>query len=133
MNYLLDTNVVIGILRGRSRPLLSRYMTVPRVRLCTCSPVRAELYYGSLRSAKPAENRKKQEELLDGLPTYDFDDRAAEAYAQARAYVEAGGTLIGSMDYLIAAIAIANDLVLVTHNVRDFARIPGLSYDDWEV
>ena len=132
MMYLLDTNAVIGILRGRSRPLLARYVTVPRVRICTCSPVRAELFYGSLRSAKPGENRAKQEEFLDGLTTFDFDDRAAEAYARARAHVEAGGTSLGAMDYLIAAIAIANDLVLVTHNLREFSRIPDLRYDDWE-
>jgi tRNA(fMet)-specific endonuclease VapC len=82
MRYLLDTNAVIGILRGRSRSLLARYVTVPRVRICTCSPVRAELFYGSLRSAKPAENRAKQEEFLDELLSLDFDDRAAEAYAE---------------------------------------------------
>jgi len=51
MRYLLDTNAVIGVLRGRSRSLLARYITVPRVRICTCSPVRAELFYGSQRSA----------------------------------------------------------------------------------
>jgi tRNA(fMet)-specific endonuclease VapC len=132
MRYLLDTNAVIGILRGRSRALLARYVTVPRARLCTCSIVRAELFYGSLRSAKPAENRAKQEELLDGMVSFDFDDRAAEAYARARAQVEASGGSLGAMDYAIAAIAIANDLMLVTHNVREFSRVPGLRYDDWE-
>ena len=132
MRYLLDTNAVIGILRGRSRSLLARYITVPRVRVCTCSPVRAELLYGALRSAKPAENRAKQEEFLDELTSFDFDDRAAEAYAHARAHVEASGEQLGAMDYAIAAIAIANDLTVVTHNVREFSRVPGLSYDDWE-
>ena len=132
MRYLLDTNAVIGILRGRSRSLLARYVTVPRVRLCTCSPVRAELLYGSLRSAKPAENRAKQEEFLEDLSSFDFDDSAAEAYARARAQVEAGGGHLGAMDYAIAAIALANDLTLVTHNVREFSRVPNLSYDDWE-
>jgi tRNA(fMet)-specific endonuclease VapC len=132
MRYLLDTNAVIGILRGRSRSLLARYITVPRVRVCTCSPVRAELLYGSLRSAKPVENRAKQEEFLDGLLSFDFDNRAAEAYARARAEVEASSGSLGAMDYAIAAIAIANDLTVVTHNVREFSRVPNLSYDDWE-
>ena len=84
MRYLLDTNAVIGNLRGRSRSLLARYVTVPRVRICMCSPVRAELFYGSLRSAKPSENRAKQEEFLDGLTSFDFDDSAADAYARVR-------------------------------------------------
>jgi tRNA(fMet)-specific endonuclease VapC len=132
MRYLLDTNAVIGILRGRSRALLARYVTVPRVRICTCSLVRAELFYGSLRSAKPEENRAKQEEFLDGQLSFDFDDSAAEAYARARMQVEVAGGGLGAMDYGIAAIAIANDLTLVTHNVREFSRVPGLSYDDWE-
>jgi tRNA(fMet)-specific endonuclease VapC len=132
MRYLLDTNAVIGILRGRSRSLLARYITVPRVRICTCSPVRAELLYGSLRSAKPVENRAKQEEFLEGLTSFDFDDGAADAYARARAQVEATGGTLGAMDYLIAAIAIANDLMLITHNVREFSRVPGLRYEDWE-
>jgi tRNA(fMet)-specific endonuclease VapC len=132
MRYLLDTNAVIGVLRGQSRPLLARYVTVPRVRICTCSPVRAELLYGSLRSAKPVQNRAAQEEFLDGLVSFDFDDRAAEVYAGLRAHVETSGSRMGAMDYIIAAIAVANDLTLVTHNVREFSRAPGLLYDDWE-
>lgn len=132
MRYLLDTNAVIGILRGRSRSLLARYVTVPRVRICTCSAVRAELLYGSLRSAKPAENRAKQEEFLEGLTSFDFDDRAADAYARIRVQVEENGGNLGAMDYMIAAIAVANDLMLITHNTREFSRVPGLLYDDWE-
>ena len=132
MRYLLDTNAVIGILRGRSRSLLARYVTVPRVRLCTSSVVRAELFYGSLRSAKPVDNRAKQEELLDGLVSFDFDDHAADAYARVRAQVEASGGQLGAMDYAIAAICLANDLTLITHNVREFSRVPDLVYDDWE-
>lgn len=132
MRYLLDTNTVIGILRGKKPELLARVATVPRASLCTCSVVKAELFYGSLRSAKPRENRQAQEALLDGLTSHDFDDRAVEHYAQIRATIEASGTPIGSMDYLIASIALAHNLVLVTHNTREFARVPGLQMEDWE-
>lgn len=55
-----------------------------------------------------------------------------EQYARIRAAIEAGGTPIGSMDYLIASIALAHDLVLVTRNTREFARVPGLRMEDWE-
>ncbi len=64
--------------------------------------------------------------------SFDFDDAAAEAYAHIRAEVEARGAHLGAMDYMIAAIGLANDLTLVTHNVREFSRVPGLLYDDWE-
>lgn len=78
------------------------------------------------------ENRAKQEAFLEQLVSFDFDDRAADAYARARAEVEAIGGMLGAMDYAIAAIAIANDLTVITHNVREFSWVPNLSYDDWE-
>ena len=132
MTYLLDTNTVIGILRGKKLELLTRVAIVPRSSLHTCSVVKAELFYGSLRSVRPRENREAQERFLAGLTSHDFDDGAVEQYARIRAAIEAGGTPIGSMDYLIASIALAHDLVLVTHNTREFARVPGLRMEDWE-
>lgn len=132
MSYLLDTNTVIGILRGKKPELLARAATVPRLSLRTCSVVKAELFYGSLRSAKPRENRDAQEAFLDGLTSHDFDDGAVEQYARIRAAIEASGTPIGAMDYLIASIALAHDLVLVTHNTREFGRVPSLRMEDWE-
>ncbi|MEZ4299023.1 MAG: type II toxin-antitoxin system VapC family toxin [Polyangiaceae bacterium] len=132
MSYLLDTNTVIGILRGRKPELLARLAMVPRSSLHTCSVVKAELFYGSQRSAKPRENRAAQQAFLVGLTSHDFDDGAAEHYARIRAEIEASGLPIGSMDYLIASIALAHDLVLVTHNTREFARVSGLQIEDWE-
>ncbi len=132
MSYLLDTNTVIGILRARSPGLLARAAAVPRAMLRTCSVVKAELFYGSLRSAKPRENREAQERFLNGVTSHDFDNRAAEEYASLRAVVEAAGTPIGGNDYLIAAIALAHDLVVVTHNTREFVRVPRLRVEDWE-
>lgn len=94
--------------------------------------VKAELFYGSIRSARPRENREVQEAFLDGLTSHDFDDRAVEQYARIRGALDASGTPIGAMDYLIASIALAHDLVLVTHNLREFERVPGLRIEDWE-
>jgi tRNA(fMet)-specific endonuclease VapC len=133
MSYLLDTNVIIGILRRRHVGLLRRYAAVPRSDLCTSTIVKAELFYGSLRSAKPAQNRAVQERFLKGLPSHDFDDDAVEHYIRLRAALESTGTPIGSMDMLLAAIALANGFVLVTRNVRELSRVPGLQYEDWEV
>jgi tRNA(fMet)-specific endonuclease VapC len=101
--------------------------------MCTCTIVKAELFYGSARSARPNENRAAQEAFLVGRPCFEFDNAAADEYARARALLEAAGTPIGTMDLLIAAIALANNLVVVTHNTRDFSRVPGLRLEDWEV
>ncbi len=132
MTYLLDTNTVIGILRGKKPALLFRIATTPRASLRTCSVVKAELFFGSLRSSKPRENRRAQESFLEGLTSHDFDDAAVEHYSRIRAAMESTGEPIGAMDYLIASIALAHDLVLVTHNTREFSRVPNLRHEDWE-
>ena len=62
-----------------------------------------------------------------------FDDAAASVYAIIRAHLESAGTPIGPYDLQIAAIALANGLTLVTHNTREFSRVPGLLLEDWEV
>jgi tRNA(fMet)-specific endonuclease VapC len=61
-----------------------------------------------------------------------FDDRAGEEYAKVRADLAAKGTPIGPNDLLIAAIALANGLTLVTHNTTEFSRVLGLRLEDWE-
>jgi tRNA(fMet)-specific endonuclease VapC len=132
VKYLLDTNTVIGLLRAKNIGILARYATVPRASICTCSIVKAELFYGSLKSAKPTQNRAVQETFVGGLVSFDFDDLAVEHYARIRSEIEIDGKPIGSMDLLIAAIALAHGLTLVTHNVREFSRVRGLQLEDWE-
>ncbi|XYH95847.1 type II toxin-antitoxin system VapC family toxin [Sorangium sp. So ce1128] len=132
MRYLLDTNTVIGVLRAKHIGILARYAAVPRSSICTCSVVKAELFYGALKSARPTKNRSVQDAFLRELVSFDFDDLAAEHYARIRSDLENDGRPIGSMDLLIAAIALANGLILVTHNVREFSRVGGLRLEDWE-
>ena len=64
---------------------------------------------------------------------FHFDDAAANAYSDIRAKLEKAGKPIGPNDMLIAAIAVANDLILVTHNTAEFSRIQGLKLEDWEI
>jgi tRNA(fMet)-specific endonuclease VapC len=66
------------------------------------------------------------------FPSLPFDDEAAEHYGRIRAELTTEGTPIGGNDFLIAAIALANGLTLVTHNTREFARVTGLTIEDWE-
>lgn len=73
------------------------------------------------------------ERLSAQFTSLPFDDSAAEIYGRIRAELEAVGMLIGPYDMMIAAIALANDLTLVTHNTREFGRVAGLKVEDWEV
>ncbi len=90
------------------------------------------MYFGSLKSQNPKRSRAKQDDFLRQFDSLPFDDDAAEEYADIRAYLETRGKPIGTRDMLIAAIARANGLVVVTHNTKEFRRIPGLNIEDWE-
>jgi tRNA(fMet)-specific endonuclease VapC len=133
MKYLLDTNTCIRTINGRSQTARAKLLTVPTSDVVICSIVRAELFYGSAKSQTPAASRKKQEVFLAPFATLPFDDAAANAYGQLRADLEKAGTPIGPLDMQIAAIALAQQLILVTHNSREFSRIQGLQLEDWEI
>jgi tRNA(fMet)-specific endonuclease VapC len=85
------------------------------------------------KSQTPARTLLKQQNFLNRFVSLPFDDKSAEIYGQLRAKLELAGTPIGALDMLIAAIAIANDLVLVTHNSAEFSRVDGLNIEDWEI
>jgi tRNA(fMet)-specific endonuclease VapC len=132
MKYLLDSNTCIGLLNGPSEALEARRKQTPVSRIRVCSVVKAELLYGAEKSRK--SERTKQQLLIffakfNSMP---FDDKAAQVYAEIRAGLEREGKLIGPNDLLIAAIAVANELTLVTHNTAEFSRVPGLQIEDWE-
>lgn len=132
MPYLLDTNTCIQHLRGRSTAITRKLATLQAAEIQLCSVVRAELIYGALRSADPAHNRRLVEHFCGRFVSLPFDDRAADTYATIRADLAATGRLIGPNDLLIAAIALANTVVLVTHNTSEFGRVAGLMVEDWE-
>lgn len=99
-----------------------------------CSVVVGELVYGAERAglAHRANNRMRVEQLRQQFVSVPFDDTAAEEYGRLRAHLADLGTPIGPNDLLIAAIALANDLILVTHNTSEFCRVPGLFIEDWQ-
>ncbi len=92
-----------------------------------------ELIYGILRSAKPAANRAKMDAFIKPLDSLPFNDTAAEVHARIRVHLESLGTPIGPYDLQIASIALVHQLTVVTHNVAEFGRVPGLTVEDWEV
>lgn len=132
MKYLLDTNVCVRYLTGRSLALRARLEATPPDELVVCSVVKAELRYGAHKGQRTEATLQAQDIFLAQLRSLPFDDAAAENYGRMRALLERAGTPIGANDLLIAAIALANQLVLVTHNTAEFCRVAGLVIEDWE-
>jgi tRNA(fMet)-specific endonuclease VapC len=94
--------------------------------------VRAELFFGAFRSNNRAHALAMVKEFLDNFESLPFDDHAAEIYGELRAFLTTSGNLIGPNDLLIAAIALAHNVTLVTHNTREFSRVPHLNIEDWQ-
>ncbi len=133
MSYLLDTNTCIRYLNGRSDNVRKNIESKRPQDIMVCSVVKAELFYGSVKSLNPEKNLEKQRRFVDRFVSHPFDDRAADAYSRVRSQLEKSGTPIGPNDMLIASIALANNLILVTHNTREFSRVEGLDIEDWEI
>jgi tRNA(fMet)-specific endonuclease VapC len=131
VRFLLDTNTCIALLNGTSAAVATRFSAASPATLAVCSVVRAELAYGARKSQRTAEVLARVEAFLEPLPSLPFDDRAADHYGMIRADLERTGTPIGANDLMIAAIARARDLVVVTRNTREFARVVGLRVADW--
>jgi tRNA(fMet)-specific endonuclease VapC len=132
VRYLLDPNTCIRYLNGRAPAVRQRLAAMRRDDIAVYAPVKAELFYGAARSHDPLRSRQRQLVFLDQFVSLPFDDRAAEAYGEIRAALVVRGTPIGANDLLIAAIAVAYGITLVTHNTGEFGRVIGLFLEDWE-
>lgn len=132
MKFLLDTNMCIGWLRQSQPNIIARMKQASPDDLAICSVVVAELIYGIERSPQQyqSDNRKKVGQLRNRITSVPFDDFAAEACGRIGAYLAERGIPIGPNDLLIASIAVANDVTLVTHNTSEFSRVPGLHLED---
>ncbi len=130
--FLLDTNACIRVLNGSSPAVAARLQVTSPAEVRLCSVVKAELIYGARKSARVGDNLRLLLRFFAPLVSLPFDDRCAEEAGLIRLDLERSGRPIGPSDLLIAATARANDLVLVTHNRREFERVPGLRIDDWE-
>lgn len=131
--YLLDTNVCVRYLNGRSLAVKERLQATNVDEIYVCSIVKAELFYGAMRSNNPERTLAKQQQFLNLFVSLAFDDEAALIYGRIRAHLARQGTPVGSNDLQIAAISLNHNLTLVTHNTREFSRIPELRFEDWEV
>jgi tRNA(fMet)-specific endonuclease VapC len=98
-----------------------------------CSVVKAELFYGAMKSANPLRNIQKQRKFTEQFVSLPFDDAAAEIYGRIRSELEKSGTPIGPNDLMIAAVVLNRDITLVTHNTQEFSRVKELKITDWEL
>ena len=131
--FLLDTNACIRILNDSSPVLVSRLKSQAPSAMRLSSITRGELLYGARRSSRVTDNLRLLERFFAPFVCLPFDDACAERYGVLRAELSHRGELIGPNDMLIAATALTHDLVLVTHNRREFSRVTGLRIEDWEV
>ena len=132
--YLLDTSACITLIRrrGEGSDRMLRRLTRQAVADVAISTLTvAELEYGVAKSADPATNRGYLDQFLLPLQILPFDDAAALAYGSVRAALETRGIGIGPIDTLLAAQALSLDAIMVTHNTKEFARVPGLAVEDW--
>jgi tRNA(fMet)-specific endonuclease VapC len=131
MNYLLDTNICVLLIRQKSPQVLSRLTAQGIADVCISSITAAELQYGVHKSSQIDQNQQALNQFLLPLNILPFDSAAALRHGQIRATLERQGLPIGSLDTLIAAHALSAQLTLVTNNVREFSRVAGLSIEDW--
>jgi len=129
--YLLDTNTCIALMKENAG-VVARIREVGMESLVLCAPVKAELWFGACKSQRVAENQDRLRQFFNDLPSLPFDDTAAERYGEIRATLAVQGKSIGPYDLQIAAIALSGNLIVVTSNVGEFSRVPGLAVENWQ-
>lgn len=131
MNYMLDTNICIYLIRGRSQEILNKFKEFEFGDIGISSITFAELQYGVEKSEYKDQNRIALTNFLSPITILPFSDKAAVKYGKIRTLLGKKGGIIGAYDLLIAAHALAEDVVLVSNNTKEFERVPGLKLDNW--
>jgi len=131
--FLLDTNVWIRLKNRSSQNLVHRALSYTPELLFISAISKAELVFGAYNSERVAENLNELEDFLAPFSIVPFDNLSVTEYGRARAHLRRMGTPVGPNDMLIAATAISHNLTLITANTSEFARIPGLRLENWEV
>lgn len=131
MSFMLDTNICIYAIKNKPEQVLRRLKDNLQNGLYLSAITLAELEHGVEKSAYPEKNRLALMQFLSILEVLPFDELASVEYGRICAELQKQGTPIGTMDMLIAAHAKAEEMILVTNNVREFARVDGLTIENW--
>ena len=131
MTYMLDTNICIYVMKRKPENVLKRFQEELDGGLCISSVTLAELEYGMKHSSAPIKNEQALLCFLAPISILPFGAAAAAKYGETRSYLQRRGTPIGLLDMLIAAHARAENMILVTNNVREFDCVPNLEIENW--
>ena len=131
MDYILDTNICIYIIKRKPQSVFSRLNEIPSKRIFISALTVAELEYGVRKSSRPEKNQIALAEFLEPFTILNFGSKAATEYGNIRYDLEKRGLPIGSLDLLIAAHAKSLNLIIVTNNEREFSRIANLTVENW--
>jgi tRNA(fMet)-specific endonuclease VapC len=131
MIYLLDTNICIAFLHKNDPLVKNQLEQIPIENISLCSIVKAELLYGARHSQNVSRNLQTLTSFFSNFVSFYFDDKAAEHYGMIHATLRSAGQMIGLNDILIASIALAQDLTVVTRNTKEFIKVPGLCVEKW--
>lgn len=129
--YILDTNICIYIIKRKPESVFNKFKELTPGEVGISSITLAEMQYGINKSSKPGQNQEALNQFLLPLEILDFNTNAAIEYGRIRSALEKKGTPIGSLDMLIGAHAKSIGAILVTNNVKEFNRVPGLSMENW--
>ena len=134
MKYLLDTNVCIRFISGRSSRLREIVDSKDGSTIFVSSITKAEMYFGSENSQIPEESRAIQDDFFQRIVSLPFDDYAADHYGRIRFHLKRRGTPISPTRHADRRRLQLRQqgMIVVTHNTRHFSRIPGLRIEDWE-
>jgi tRNA(fMet)-specific endonuclease VapC len=130
LKYLLDTNIVIYVIKRRPPEILQTF-NLHASRMAISVVTLAELLHGAEKSTQPATNLAVMEDFCSRLEVLPYGNKAAQHYGAIRAALERTGQPIGVNDLHIAGHARSEGLVLVTNNEKEFARVPGLQIENW--
>jgi len=128
--YLLDTNILSDLVRHPQGMVVAQITKAGEDRVCTSIIAAAELRYGAAKS-NSEKLIDRIDLILSALEILPLEVPADHEYAALRHHLTRQGTPIGPNDLLIAAHALASDLTVVTANVREFSRVPGLKVENW--
>jgi tRNA(fMet)-specific endonuclease VapC len=132
VKYLLDTNTCIGFFKNHPS-ITAKIEETGFENLLLCTPVKAELWYGACKSRRILANQAILQAFFAQLQSLAFDDDSVEHYGEIRAFLAKMGTPIGANDLFIAAIARTYGVTLVTHNTKEFSRVPDILLEDWQL
>jgi tRNA(fMet)-specific endonuclease VapC len=131
IQYLLDTNACIELIRARSQRVMSRLKQCAPGSVGISSITLGELYYGVERSSDPQRNLLALTQFCAPIEILPFDDRAAAVYGKVRQDLEKSGFPAGALDTVIAAHSLSEGTTLITDNVREFRHVKGLKIENW--